>query len=64
MSFGRNHCYSYLSTLTNFLRGALPITGVIDERVLCQKSIDPKMTAKIRARIQMRGLTVKHDMKV
>ena len=54
MSFGRNHCYTYLSTLTNFLRGALPITGVIDERVLCQKSIDPKM----------RGLTVKHDMKV
>ena len=64
MSFGRNHCYSYLSTQTNFLRGALPITGVIDERVLCQKLIDPKMTAKIRARIQMRGLTVKHDMKV
>ena len=64
MRFGTKYCHTYVSLHTKFLKGALPGTGVIDKRVLCQKSIDPKMTAKIRARNQMRGLTVTHDMKV
>ena len=63
MGLGRNLCDTYLSALTKFRSGALPVTGVMDKIVHLQKSVDRFTTVEIRAPFYPRGATVTLDMK-
>ena len=63
MRLGRNLCDTYLSALTKFRSGALPVTGVMDKIVHLQKSVDLNTTVQIRARFCPREASVTQDMK-